>query len=102
MTVEERTIFHHLQGVTMPVASWDKRFFRSLCQNALSTKEAAQLWRIFIRYRRQMSFPEKAQLLQLAESLAAPDFRKQQAALRDQARIDELKAKYAQAMEPPV
>lgn len=84
-----------LRGVTFTPASWDKRFAAHL-QNCLRVgtigeKAKPQLWRIFTRYRRQTSGPRKAQLLGIAEQLAAPDFRKQQAALAEQARINEMR-----------
>lgn len=99
MSPDELQAIERMHGVTYPVASWDKRFMRMLsgCET-ISEKEAAQLWRLFIKYRRQMSFPDKARLLRLAEGLAAPDFRKQAAAAREQAEIDALKAKYAATM----
>lgn len=88
-----------LKGVSFPVASWDKRFFRSIASlDMLTDKERPQLWRLLIRYRRQWTAPNKAALLKHAESLAAPDFRKQQAALAAQAKIDAEKARYAEAM----
>ena len=101
MTPDELQAIERMHGVTYPVASFDKRFMRMLsgCET-ISEKEAAQLWRILIKYRRQMSFPGKAELLRMAEGLAAPNFRKQQAAARAQAEIDALKAKYAESMKP--
>jgi hypothetical protein len=94
MTPDEMQIVKRMHCVTFQVASWDKRFFRSVSSGEMiSEKEAAQLWRIFIRYRRQMNFPDKARLLQVAEKLSAPDLRKLEAARRDQARIDAAKAK---------
>lgn len=96
MTPDEMQAVERMNVVTYPVASWDKRFMRSLSEaETISDKESAQLWRLFIKYRRQMSFPDKARLLEIARRLAAPDFRKLAAAQREQARIDELKAKYA-------
>lgn len=88
-----------LNGVGMPVGCWDKRFRRDVLDEAqrtcrISDKAAAQLWRLFIRYRRQICHPTKATLMKVAEEKAAPDFRKQNAAANEQARIDELKRKY--------
>ena len=101
MTPDEMQAVERMACVTFPVASWDKRFYRSVSSGEMITeKEAAQLWRLFIRYRRQMAFPDKARLLSLAETLAAPDLRKQQAALRAQAEIDELKRKYQATFNP--
>lgn len=99
MTPDELQAIVRMHGVTYPVASWDKRFMRNLsgCET-ISEKESAQLWRLFIRYRRQMSFPDKGRLLQVAERLAAPDLRKLAAAQRAQAEIDRQKAEYAKAM----
>lgn len=62
---------------------------------AESQNQASQLWRLFIRYRRQMDFPDKQRLLTVAEKLAAPDFRKERA--KDLKSRDE-RAKYDAAM----
>ena len=86
--------------VTFPACSWDKRFFQSVSSaQTITDKESAQLWRIFARYRRQMSFPSKARLLKLAETLAAPDLRKVEDARRKQAEIDALKSKYSESIK---
>jgi len=102
MTPDEMQAIERMYGITYPVASWDKRFMRMLsgCET-ISEKEAAQLWRVFIKYRRQMSFPGQRELLRMAEGLAAPDLRKVSAAQRAQAEIDALKAKYAESMATP-
>jgi hypothetical protein len=100
MTPDEMQAIERMHGVAYPVASWDKRFMRRLSScETISDKEAAQLWRVFIRYRRQMSFPGQAELLRMAEGLAAPDLRKVEAARKAQAQIDELKAKYQQSFK---
>ena len=83
----------------MPCGSWDKRFRREVLCNAevsgkISDKAAAQLWRLVIRYRRQIVHPEKSVMMKIAEEKAAPDFRKQNAAANEQAKIDEMKRKY--------
>lgn len=102
MTSDEMQAVERMHGVTYPVASWDKRFMGSLSgRETISEKESAQLWRLFIRYRRQMSFPDKERLLQVAERVAAPDLRKVAAAQRAQSEIDELKAKYASSFKTP-
>lgn len=103
LTTDEAEAIRMLRPVSFPVGSWDKRFAHGVLNFALSTGEIGeasvpQLWRIFIRYRRQTSGPRKAILLANAENLSAPDFRKQQAAARAQARVDAAKAKYATAM----
>lgn len=87
----------------MPVGCWDKRFrrdvlFPALDSGELGDKAAPQLWRILIRYRRQVDHPRRAELLRYALDHAAPDFRKQQAALRVQAEIDREKQRYQEAM----
>jgi len=87
---DEKIAVEALARVTYPPASWDKRFSRQLSPEGLTDKERPQVWRLFIRYRRQISHPRKAELLRKAESLAAPDFRKQQAAASEKARIDDL------------
>lgn len=102
MTPEELQAVERMHCVTFPAASWDKRFMRSMFgSETITEKEAAQLWRLFIRYRRQMNFPDKARLLMHAETLAAPDLRKLAKAQREQAEIDRLKAKYQEAMNLP-
>lgn len=101
MSPDEMQAVKQMAGVTYPVASWDKRFMRSVSSGeTITDKESAQLWRIFLRYRRQMSFPDKARLLQLAETLSAPDFRKVESSRRKQAEIDALKSKYETSMNP--
>jgi hypothetical protein len=95
LTADEADAIVMLSCVTYPVASWDKRFaahlWSCLKSGQIGVKAVPQLWRIFIRYRRQTSGARKAELLKLADGLAAVDYRKQ-------ARIDEAKAKYATAM----
>ncbi len=54
--------------VTFPVGHWDKRFMRELPEE-ITEKQAAQVWRIFRTYRRQIKHPRKAELLAMAESL---------------------------------
>ena len=98
-TPDENLAVSQMACVTYPVASWDKRFMRGLSSvDTITEKEAAQLWRLFIKYRRQMAFPEKASLLRMAAGLAAPDLRKLAVMQRQQAEIDALKAKYAESM----
>jgi hypothetical protein len=80
MTACELEAVKCLQQVTYPVASWDKRFARSMSgATTITDKESPQVWRLLKRYRRQISSPNKANLLVMADELAAPDFRKQQA-----------------------
>jgi hypothetical protein len=88
---DERIAVEALARVSYPSASWDKRFNRQLSPDALTDKERPQVWRLFIRYRRQISHPRKAELLKIAESLAAPDFRKQQAAANERAKIEAMR-----------
>lgn len=83
MTPDELQIVERMHCVTYPSASWDKRFMRMISGGEMiSEKESEQLWRLFVRYRRQMIFPDKARLLKEAERKAAPDFRKVQADIR--------------------
>ena len=87
----------------MTPASWDKRFNRDVLSQVpntgtISEKAAAQMWRLLIRYRRQTSASVRAELMKVAEEKAAPDFRKQNAAANEQAKIDKLKEKYGRAM----
>lgn len=83
MTPEESEAVRCLGQVRFPTASWDKRFAHSLSgKTTITDKEAPQVWRLLQRYRRQWSSPMKAELLALATERAAPDFRKQQAAMQ--------------------
>lgn len=81
-----------MHRVTYPVASWDKRFMRMIGEGEMiSEKESAQLWRLFVKYRRQTGYTDKHSLMAYAKAHAAPDLRKVEAARREQERIDELK-----------
>jgi hypothetical protein len=77
MTDDEREAVRCLASqVTYPPGSWDKRFARGMGTVATITeKEAAQVWRLFHRYRRQITHGRKADLLALAERLKAPELR---------------------------
>lgn len=98
MTDDERVAAKAIGGCTMTPASWDKRFSRFISEmDTITEKEAPQVWRLFIRYRRQIRVPDKVRLLALAEKLSAPDLRKVEAAKREQERIAEMKRKYAEA-----
>lgn len=95
LTDDERAAIKAIQHVGMPAGCWDKRFRRDVLDVALETgkigeKSVAQLWRLFIRYRRQIPAELKARLMRIAESYSAPDFRKLQAAANAQAKIDAL------------
>ena len=92
-SADEAAAIECLGQVTFPTASWDKRFARGLCAGAgLTDREAPQLWRLLIRYRRQWHHADRTRLLALAEQRTAPDLRKLAAANRDQARINSLRA----------
>lgn len=95
LTTDELDAITMLRGVTFQVASWDKRFAAHLqdCRSTgvIGEKARPQLWRIFIKYRRQTSGSRKAELLAYAATQAAPDLRKVAAAAREQAEIDRLK-----------
>ncbi len=90
-TEDEAIAVAALATVSYPPASWDKRFNRQLSPAGLTDKERPQVWRLFIRYRRQISHPRKAELLRRAEAMAAPNFRKLVADNNAKARIQELK-----------
>lgn len=61
---------------TYTPASFDKRFAREIQGTQQITEgQAAQVWRCFKRYRRQITHPEKDAMLAMAESLAAPELR---------------------------
>jgi hypothetical protein len=91
-TSDENLAVEQMRPVQFPVGSWDKRFYRDLSgADTITEKQVPQLWRLFIKYRRQIDFPAKARLMAIAEQLAAPDFRKLEAQRREQARIDEMR-----------
>jgi len=76
MTAEESVAVECLKKqVNFPPAQWDKRFVRELRDSELTEKQAAQVWRLFHRYRRQITHPRKDLLLEMARHLAAPDSR---------------------------
>lgn len=100
LTLDEMQAFKRMHVVTFPVASWDKRFFATLAaDDMISERESAQLWRLFIRYRRQMSFPDKERLLKVAQALSAPDFRKLRSKTKRELEMERIRAKYAAAMK---
>lgn len=86
MTADENVMVECLKRqVTTPPACWDKRFIRDVGHgNQITEKEAAQVWRLFHKYRRQITSLDKQRLLDLSQHHAAPDLRKQ-AALERQA-----------------
>jgi hypothetical protein len=77
MTPDEMQAVERMHCVRYLPASWEKRFMRDLSSGETITEaQAPQLWRLFVRYRKQLpDFPDKARLLKVAESLAAPDLR---------------------------
>lgn len=60
-------------------ATWDKKFARDMYgrrdSGLISEKEAAQVWRLFKRYRRQIRHAQKERLLEVAAVHAAPETR---------------------------
>jgi hypothetical protein len=76
MTPDEREAVKCLKEVRYAPATWDKRFARDLLTTTITTKEAAQVWRLFHKYRRQIKSPARDRLLEIAKQLAAPDLRK--------------------------
>lgn len=104
MTPEEIEAIGFLKGVTYPTASFDKRFAATLHRYAAMTppmigeKMAPQMWRLFIRYRRQYrekdpSGVRRIPLFRIAEQLTAPEFRsrKYKVAVDYEARLKKLK-----------
>lgn len=82
--------------VTFPVGHWDKRFMREL-PDEITEKQAAQVWRIFKTYRRQIdtargwiTAEKKREMLATAERLSAPDLRKER---REAAQVAQEKAR---------
>lgn len=102
MTHDEMQAVDRMGPVTYPVASWDKRFMRSISSGEMiSEKESAQLWRLFIKYRRQTgNFPDKPRLLAFAQEHSAVDFRKLKAQEDDKIRLAEYLDRYREAMNP--
>lgn len=96
-TDDEKQAVNLLRRCGFAPASWDKRFVGQLSDAELSEKERPQVWRLFIRYRRQIQAAlvtsanrqtrlEQATrfqtLLHHAAIHAAPDFRRQAAAAK--------------------
>lgn len=76
MTAEEELAVQCIRSqVTFPVGHWDKRFIRELLWT-VTEKQAAQVWRIFKTYRRQITHERKAELLEMAERMGAPTLRR--------------------------
>lgn len=97
MNEDEKIARDCLKGVRMLPASFEKRFRNYIVEmDTISEREAPQLWRLLIRYRRQWDHPDKQRLLIVAEKLCAPEFRKQNAAIEAQRRIDEMKEKWGE------
>lgn len=78
MTADEAEAVKCLKNqVTTPPACWDKRFIRDVgLGGQITEKEAPQVWRLFTKYRRQITHREKTRLLEVAATRAAPDLRK--------------------------
>lgn len=82
--------------VTFSVGHWDKKFMRGLPEE-ITEKQAAQVWRIFKTYRRQIdtargwiTAEKKREMLATAERLSAPDLRKER---REAAQVAQEKAR---------
>jgi hypothetical protein len=89
MTADEALAVKCIRAqVTFSVGHWDKKFMRELPEE-ITEKQAAQGWRIFKTYRRQIQHERKAELLALAERLGAPDLRKER---REAAQVAQEKA----------
>ena len=106
--VEQRAVAL-LKRCNMAVASWDKRFVRALPEDSLTVKERPQVWRLVIRYRRQIQgmmvtslkrgerqeqIGQFQTLLHHAAMLAAPDLRQVNAANAKRA-VEEKKLRRA-------
>ena len=89
MTEEEAAAVDCLKKqVKTPPACWDKRFIRDVgLDGKITVKEAPQVWRLFHKYRRQITHPDKTWLLQMAANRAAPDLRKVAAQERERQRV---------------
>jgi Spy/CpxP family protein refolding chaperone len=90
MTADEAVAVKCIRAqVTFSVGHWDKKFMRGL-PDEITEKQAAQVWRIFKTYRRQIQHERKAELLAMAERLSAPDLRKER---REAAQVAQEKAR---------
>ena len=72
LTEPEKMALECLRYVRMLPASWEKRFRNRLADNehlGISEKETPHLWRLFYRYRRQITHEKKKVLLQIAEDM---------------------------------
>ena len=72
MTDEELVAVKCIREQVTLVGRWEKKFMRQLGYK-ITEKQAAQVWRIFKRYRRQIQHERKAELLEIAERLGAPE-----------------------------
>lgn len=76
LTADEAIIIPLLSGVSYTPASFDKRFAREIQGvQQITEGQSQQVWRIFKRYRRQISHLDKDRLLAIAQTLAADDLR---------------------------
>lgn len=91
-TEQERGAIMALKRCGFAPCSWDKRFVGMLQLDTMTAKERPQMWRLVIRYRRQITNNrvhgitnklkryeatcEVVNLLHVAAQNAAPDFRK--------------------------
>ena len=101
-TPDEKLAIQLLQRCRFPTVSWDKRFTKQLNIEGLTEKERPQVWRLVVKYRRQihgdvvdgqsMRGAPWQNLLDYAQKHAAPDLRKIQAAANEQAKIDQMRA----------
>lgn len=92
-TQDEQTAIDSMRCVVYPPASWHKRFMFAVSRKTtiITDGQAAQVWRLFYRYRRQIDHPDMERLLEIAQALAAPDFRKAQAARDLKSKFDEMR-----------
>lgn len=109
-TPDEMTAVVAIQGVRMLPASWEKRFRNQLSPYALSEKERPQVWRLFKKYRRQihgqvvngneMRGATWKNLLDMAERLAAPCYRKAQKDENEKRKLEEYRKRMATQSNP--
>lgn len=94
MTPDEMQAVERMHGVRYLPGSWEKRFMRSISSGDVITEgQAPHLWRLFMRYRRQIpDFQDKSRLLAVASTLASKSIAKISAEQEAQTRIDQMKA----------
>lgn len=101
MTPSENEAAFCLACVRTNPYTFDRRFTTGIVSRWKSTtptkpaqiteNESAQLWRLFLKYRRQISHRNKANLLLTAEANAAEDLKRQSRMVQEQQQIQKMR-----------